>query len=334
MWRKVTSYFPEKLRPAEHTAINVIGIVRLQGVIAASSSRPIPAAAGTRISLSSTEETLRKAFDLPGLKALALVINSPGGSPAQSSLIYQRIRQLRDRAEKERSRDFPIFGFVEDVAASGGYYLACAADEIYADPNSMVGSVGVVSQSFGLQNVAQRLHLERRLFTAGKYKVRNDPFSSMTSGDVEKIQSMMAQTHENFKSVVRASRGDRLKGSDEELFQGDVYLAGEAQRLGLIDGVGEVESTCRAKYGDDLRFLLVHPPRKGLFESLAGGPFGAATMDTAYSAVAGGGAPLAAAAAGSGISGQQLGYELIDGALARLEEEQIWAASGAQNIRW
>ena len=336
MLRKITSYLPERVRPQSHTINNVVATIRLQGVIASSASRPVPAWSGTRISLASHEEMLRRAFELPGLKAVALVINSPGGSPAQSSLLYQRIKRLRDRAQKERDREFPIIAFCEDVAASGGYYLACAADEIYADPNSLIGSIGVVSQSFGLQHIAHKLELERRTFTAGKHKLRNDPFAPQNIDDVKKMHSLMAVTHQNFINVVKESRGARLmKFSAEQLFDGDIHIAPEALKLGLIDGIGEVESTCKAKWGEDLRFLVVHPPRKGFLEQLSGGPFAAGASMLAGRLLGG------ASASGDGsnalhtaLGAQQLGYELLDGAIERLEEHAVWAASGANHIRW
>jgi signal peptide peptidase SppA len=327
MWRKVTSYLPERLRPEAHSPVNVVATVRLHGVIDAG-HRPRPG----RINLQSTEETLRRAFELPGLRAVALVINSPGGSPVQSSLMYTRVRQLRERAQRERGRDFPLLAFVEDVAASGGYYVAAAADEIYADPSSLVGSIGAVSSSFGVRGLADRLGLERRQFTAGAHKVRLDPFaSSVTPDDAAWVQRMLDGVHANFKAAVRASRGARLRGDDAALFDGDVHLAPAALELGLIDGLGEVEAVCRRKYGDDTRFSLVLPPRKSLFDAVAAGPFGAAAGDGGGGGLLQGLLHGAARSSGSDAGHADIGYEAVDGALARLADEDAWTRVGA---RW
>lgn len=334
MWQKIRARLPKSFRGQD--PINAVAVVKLNGVIAAPAGRPIPVA-GARISLNSHEETLKRAFELPGLRAIALVINSPGGSPTQSSLLFQRIRTLRERANNERGREYPILAFVEDVAASGGYFLACAADQIFADANSIVGSVGVVSQSFGIQHMAERVGLESRLFTAGEHKVRNHPFRPLQPADEARIRELMGITHENFKAVVRASRGARLKGSDKQLFEGDAFLGSEAVANGLIDGIGELEGTCRAQFGEDTRFLVVQPPRKGFLETLAAGPFGGTGADAtaAYgqlSHVAQAGASFSAN--GGPAAASAIGYDLLDGALQRLYEERAWDAAGAHHVRW
>ena len=185
----------------------------------------------------STEKVLERAFaPRARLAAVALLVNSPGGSPTQSALVADRIRGLADE------HDVPVLAFCEDVAASGGYWLACAADEIYAHPTSIVGSIGVISQSFGLEGLLQRIGVERRLYTAGEAKSRLDPFLPEKPEDVVWLRGLQDQLHEMFRDWVVARRGDRL-ASDVELFNGEVWTGARAAELGLVDGLG----TARAR---------------------------------------------------------------------------------------
>jgi signal peptide peptidase SppA len=206
---------------------DVVAVVKLHGVITPS---PSPLARGA-INLATVESALTRAFDHDRLKAVGLLINSPGGAPTQSGLVAERIRQLADK------RQVPVLAFTEDVAASGGYWLACAADEIYAHRTSMVGSIGVISGGFGFTGLLERFGIERRLHTAGTNKARLDPFSPEKPEDVEWLGKMHEQLHELFVSWVKQRRGDRLSTS-EDLFTGDVWLGEKAVELGLVDGIG------------------------------------------------------------------------------------------------
>jgi signal peptide peptidase SppA len=201
----------------------------------------------------------KAAFEVEDAKAVALLIKSPGGSPAQAHLIYQRIRSLA--AEHER----PVFAFIEDVGASGGYMLACAADEIFADPTSIVGSIGVVSAGFGLTGLIEKLGVERRIYTAGASKAMLDPFLPEKAEDVARLKELQADVHDSFVTLVKASRGDRLNGPDAALFNGAFWTGRKALDLGLVDGLGDLRTVMRARFGDKVELELVPPPgRSGL----------------------------------------------------------------------
>ncbi|MDT7576557.1 MAG: hypothetical protein QOH17_2890 [Pseudonocardiales bacterium] len=205
----------------------VVSLVRLHGVITASAG-PLPRSV---INAAAVEKTLERAFAPEGLAAVALLVNSPGGSPTQSALVADRIRQLADEAQ------VPVLAFCEDVAASGGYWLACAADEIYAHPTSLVGSIGVISQGFGLDGLIERFGVQRRLYTAGTSKSRLDPFLPEKPEDVEWLRGLQDELHGMFREWVAERRGNRLKGGDE-LFTGEVWTGARALELGLVDGLG------------------------------------------------------------------------------------------------
>src|SRR6187431_1204942 len=201
----------------------VVPVVRLSGVIGAVT----PLRPG--MTLAGVAKLLEKAFATKNAKAVALVINSPGGSPVQSRQIYLRIRQLA--AEKK----LPVYVFVEDVAASGGYMIACAGDEIFVDPSSILGSIGVVGGSFGFQNLIKRIGIERRLYTAGEHKAMLDPFLPEDPDDVARLKALQREIHAIFIALVKGSRGARLKGTEDVLFTGE-YWAGETSvSLGLAD---------------------------------------------------------------------------------------------------
>lgn len=218
----------------------VVSVVRLHGVIASSAAglgRP-------QLNLDTVEVPLTRAFSADGAQAVALSINSPGGSPTQSALIADRIRQLATE------HDVPVLAFCEDVAASGGYWLACAADEIIATPTSLLGSVGVVSGGFGLTGLIDKLGVERRLHTSGANKSRLDPFSAEKSEDVAWLLDLQADIHAEFKAWVRERRGTTLVGTDEELFTGEVWLGRRAVELGLVDAVGTLRPVLAQRYPD------------------------------------------------------------------------------------
>jgi signal peptide peptidase SppA len=244
---------PARLRPG----IAVVPVVRLSGVIGAVT----PLRPG--MSLTGVARTLERAFEMKNAKAVALVINSPGGSPVQSRQIYVRIRQLA--AEKK----LPVLVFVEDVAASGGYMIACAGDEIFCDPSSILGSIGVVGGAFGFQDLIKKIGVERRLYTAGAHKAMLDPFLPENPDDVARVKALQREIHAIFITLVKQSRGSRLKGADDVLFTGE-YWAGETSvSLGLADAIGDLRSTLRARYGDKVLTPVI-APATGMLSSLLG----------------------------------------------------------------
>jgi signal peptide peptidase SppA len=224
----------------------VVAVLRFHGIIAPRGPRTL--------SLGSTVALIERAFTLPDVAAVALVINSPGGSPVQSALIHRRVRQLS--AEK----NVPVLAFAEDVAASGGYWLALAGDEIWAEETSIVGSIGVVSSSFGFSEAIRRLGVERRLYTAGEHKALLDPFLAEDARGVDRLKSIQADMHESFKDLVRQRRGGRLAADDATLFNGDVFTGRTALKHGLIDGIGELRGVMRERFGEKVRLRLVEPP--------------------------------------------------------------------------
>jgi signal peptide peptidase SppA len=250
---RLMDYVPARLRRG--TA--VVPVVRLSGVIGAVT----PLRPG--MSLSGVAKTLERAFATKNAKAVALVINSPGGSPVQSRQIYLRIRQLA--AEKK----LPVLVFVEDVAASGGYMIACAGDEIFCDPSSILGSIGVVGGTFGFQELIRKIGVERRLYTAGAHKAMLDPFLPENPDDVARVKALQREIHAIFIALVKGSRGTRLKGDDEVLFTGE-YWAGETSvSLGLADAIGDLRSTLRARFGEKV-LMPVIAPATGILSGLLG----------------------------------------------------------------
>ena len=250
---RLMEWIPARLR----RGAAVVPVVRLSGLIGAVT----PLRPG--MSLAGVARTLERAFSMKNAKAVALAINSPGGSPVQSRQIYLRIRQLA--AEKK----LPVLVFVEDVAASGGYMIACAGDEIFCDPSSIMGSIGVVGGSFGFQDLIKRIGVERRLYTAGEHKGMLDPFLPENPDDVARLKAIQREIHALFIALVKQSRGARLKGTDDVLFTGE-YWAGETSvSLGLADALGDLRSTLRARYGDKVVTPLV-APSSGLLSGLLG----------------------------------------------------------------
>jgi signal peptide peptidase SppA len=250
---RLMDYVPARLRRG--TAI--VPVVRLSGVIGAVT----PLRPG--MSLSGVAKTLERAFATKNAKAVALVINSPGGSPVQSRQIYLRIRQLA--AEKK----LPVLVFVEDVAASGGYMIACAGDEIFCDPSSILGSIGVVGGTFGFQELIRKIGVERRLYTAGAHKAMLDPFLPENPDDVARVKALQREIHAIFIALVKGSRGVRLKGDDDVLFTGE-YWAGETSvSLGLADAIGDLRSTLRARFGEKV-LMPVIAPATGILSGLLG----------------------------------------------------------------
>ncbi|WP_246785071.1 MULTISPECIES: S49 family peptidase [Bartonella] len=226
-----------------------IPVVRLQGMIMEASS-PLR----QTLSLSSCANALEKAFSDKEAPAVAISLNSPGGSPVQSRLIYRRIRDL---AEEKHKR---VLVFVEDVAASGGYMIACAGDEIFADPSSVVGSIGVVSASFGFSELLKKIGVERRVYTAGKNKVSLDPFQPEKKADVDHLKALQLEIHETFINLVKESRGSKLV-DDPNLFTGMFWTGRKGKELGLVDELSDLRSLIKQRYGHDAKMRLVSASR-------------------------------------------------------------------------
>jgi serine protease SohB len=224
-----------------------VAVLRLSGVIAARTGGFTPSG----ISAASMAPLIDRAFGLKRLAGVVLVVNSPGGSPVQSSLVAQRIRRLADE------KQVPVIACVEDAAASGGYWLACAADEIVVDPASVVGSIGVISASFGLSDAIARFGVERRLYTAGVEKSFLDPFRPERPEDLDRLRGLLGELHETFKDWVRGRRGGKLAAPEEELFTGRFWTGKQAVALGLADRLGEASSEIKARFGEQARTVPI-----------------------------------------------------------------------------
>lgn len=243
--------------------IAVVPVVRLSGAIGLST----PLRPG--LTLASVARPLEKAFTTRRAKAVALLINSPGGSPVQSHLIHLRIRQL------SAEHKVPVIAFAEDVAASGGYMLACAADEIICDDSSIIGSIGVIGGSFGFSGLLEKVGIERRLYTSGERKAMLDPFLPEKPEDVERLKSVQRDIHEDFIALVKRSRGARLTGPEIDLFSGEFWTGRRAVTLGVADGIGDLRTVLRERYGEDVRMPLIGPERSLLGRPRPGVAFGA-----------------------------------------------------------
>jgi signal peptide peptidase SppA len=264
----------------------VIPVVRLSGVIAAD-NRP------GRLNIATVAPLLKRAFDVKSAPAVAVVVNSPGGSPVQSRLIAKRMRDLAAEHGK------PVIVFIEDAAASGGYFIATGGDEIIADPSSIVGSIGVIYAGFGFVDAIGKLGIERRVHTAGRNKSTLDPFLPERPEDVERIKALELDVHRVFIDWVKQRRAGKLRASDDELFTGEFWSGIRGLELGLIDGLGDVRDTLRQRYGDKLHLKVIEP-RRGLFR-LPGLSFG------------GGGVPL------GGLTGD---------IVAAVEDRLVWSRLG------
>jgi signal peptide peptidase SppA len=270
----------------------VVPVVRLSGVIGAVT----PLRPG--VTLAGVSKTLERAFAMDNASAVALVINSPGGSPVQSRQIYLRIRHLA------QEKKLPVLVFVEDVAASGGYMIACAGDEIFCDPSSILGSIGVVGGGFGFAELIKKIGVERRLYTAGEYKATLDPFLPENPDDVARLKAIQREIHATFIELVKASRGSRLKETDGLLFTGEYWAGERSVALGLADAIGDLRSTLRARFGDKVLTPLV-APSTGLLAGLFGRKAGAGTLTSI---------------------GDTLG--MADELISALETRAIWAKFG------
>jgi serine protease SohB len=248
LFEVVKPILPRRLRGD----IPIVPVVRLTGIIGFST----PLKPG--LTLARIARALERAFSMRHARAVALLINSPGGSPVQSHLIYRRIRQLADE------KGLRVIAFVEDVGASGGYMIACAADEIVCDVSSMVGSIGVVGGSFGFDKLLQKVGVERRLYTSGDRKAMLDPFLPEKPEDVKRLKQIQNEIHEAFIGLVKERRGPKLAGPEKTLFSGEYWTGATAVELGIADAVGELRSGLRERYGDEVLMPLVASER-GLF---------------------------------------------------------------------
>jgi signal peptide peptidase SppA len=250
------------------------------------------------LSLATAAEPIERAFADKRAPAVAVIVNSPGGSPVQSRLIADRIRKLAEEEAK------PVYVFAEDVMASGGYLMALCGDEIYADESSIVGSIGVITSSFGFDKAIERLGIERRVYAAGTQKMALDPFQPERADDVKRLKSLQREVHAAFIGFVKERRGARLKGSDEELFQGAFWSGRRAVELGLVDGLSDVRTKMRSLYGDKVKLKLVSGERGWLRRRL-GLAQGGADRPIGWS-----------------------GPSLTDDALSALEARAMWARLG------
>lgn len=262
-----------------------IPVVRLKGAIMDSSS------ISRTLSLSRCANLLEKAFAYKKAPAVAIVINSPGGSPVQSRFIFKRIRDLAEENNKK------VLVFIEDIAASGGYMIACAGDEIFADPSSIVGSIGVVSASFGFPELLKKIGVERRVYTAGKNKVTLDPFQPEKKADIEHLKSLQLEVHQTFIDLVKERRAAKLS-SDPDIFTGMFWSGKKGVELGLVDGLNDVRSVIKERFGPDAKIRLITPPK-----SLLG-------FKTS-----------------SGVAAHTV-YTVVDSALMAAEERALWQRYG------
>lgn len=284
MLSKIRSILPRRFRNDKP----IIPVVRLQGAIGMQS----PMRSG--LSLASAALPLEKAFSIKKAPAVALIINSPGGSPVQSRLIFKRIRDLAKENEKE------VLVFVEDVAASGGYMIAVAGDEIFVDPSSIVGSIGVVAAGFGFTELIKKIGVDRRVYTAGEKKVTLDPFQPEVPDDIAYIKSLQLELHETFIDLVKSRRGDVL-GEDPDLFTGKFWTGRTAVELGLVDSIGDLRGVLKDRFGDKVEPKLISAPR-GLFGRRA--------------------------AVGIGLKGQRLTEGLGEDLISAVEERALWMRYG------
>ena len=288
MRRLLNRLLPKSMRS---TAVT-IPVIRLHGTIMSGGGQFRPS-----LSLASTAGLIEKAFAYNDAPAVAISINSPGGSPVQSRLIYRRIRDLA--AEKNKT----VLVFVEDVAASGGYMIAVAGDEILADPSSIVGSIGVVSASFGLNEAIRKLGVERRVHTAGRNKAVLDPFLPEKPEDVERLKALQLEVHETFIDIVKERRAAKLK-DDPDLFTGLFWTAKRGVELGLVDGLGDMRSVLKERFGPKTRLQLITQPR-GLF-----------------------GRRLGIFGSNSGFSPADIAGAAVDGLIDAVEQRSLWNRFG------
>ena len=276
-----------------HAKGTPIPVLRLSGTIGAVT----PLRPG--LSIASCANAIERAFSMKGAPAVALQINSPGGSPVQSRLIHDRIRMLATETSRK------VFAFAEDVAASGGYMIACAADEIYADGSSLIGSIGVLSSGFGFVELMGKLGIERRVYTSGENKFQLDPFRPENPEEVERLKRIQEIVHRDFISLVKDSRGARIAAAGDSLFTGEFWSGRQALQLGLIDGIMDIRTKMRALYGEDVRLKLISMERGFLRRRT---PSGVGLW--------------------GGFDGASLAKGIADDIISAFEERALWARFG------
>ena len=227
-----------------------VSVIPLNGIIAPNMGRR------KGLNLNEIDKNIEDAFSLKNLKAVALQINSPGGSPVQSEMISKRIRELSEK------KNIPVLAFVEDVAASGGYWLACSADEIFASKASIVGSIGVVSSGFGFDKAIQKLGVERRLYTSGDNKAILDPFLPENNDDVKRLKSIQKELHGQFITFVKSRRGSKIINENKEIFTGAFWSGEKSLELGLIDSFGEMKTVLKDRFGENVKIKEFAPKKK------------------------------------------------------------------------
>lgn len=269
----------------------IVPVVRLTGVIGFST----PLRPG--LSLAGIARTLDRAFAIRRAAAVALSINSPGGSPVQSHLIFRRIRELAGEHKR------PVIAFIEDAGASGGYMIACAGDEVIADPYSIVGSIGVVGGSFGFDKLIAKIGVERRLYTSGEHKAMLDPFLPESPDDVERLKKLQRHIHEDFIALVKSRRGAKLQGPENDLFSGEYWTGKKAMELGLVDAIGDLRGTLRERFGDKVVTPMITAERGFLGRRILG-------------------------VARSDAMGAVAGLGLAEDLISALEARAIWARYG------
>ena len=236
----------------------VIPHIRLTGVIGSAGRFK------QGIDLAGQQEIIKKAFSFKKAEIIAISINSPGGSPVQSHLIHDYIRQLAKKNKKK------VVIFAEDVAASGGYLIACAGDEIYANSSSIIGSIGVISASFGFQDAIKKIGIQRRVYTAGKNKSTLDPFKEEKQEDIERIKKLQLELHSDFINLVKKSRRDKLVDPEKNnIFTGEFWSGSASLKLGLIDGIGNAEQILREKFGENISIKKLEKPKSFLAKKLS-----------------------------------------------------------------
>ena len=229
-----------------------VSCIQLNGIIAPNIGRR------KGLNLNELDKVIEQAFSVKNLKAVVLQINSPGGSPVQSEMISKRVRDLSEK------KNVPVLAFVEDVAASGGYWLACAADEIFASKASIIGSIGVVSSGFGFDKAIDKIGIDRRLYTSGENKAILDPFLPENKDDVKRLQDIQNELHNQFISFVKSRRGSKISNKDKDLFTGAFWSGEKSLDLGLIDAFGEMKLTLKVRFGEDIK-IKEFAPKKKLF---------------------------------------------------------------------
>lgn len=257
MLKKIKQLLTKIPLPLFQNSAPVVAILPLEGVIGSGSRF------SSALNLAALEEKIDQAFDVYNVKAVALAVNSPGGSPVQSELIMRRIQKLSEE------KKIPVYAFAEDVAASGGYLISLAAEEIYAHEASIVGSIGVISAGFGFHKAIEKIGVDRRVYAAGDSKSILDPFQPEKARDVKLLKDLQKEIHEFFKNLVKERRGDKLKGTQKIMFSGQFWAGKEAVKLGLVDGIGDIHSVMKDKLGDKTKFKRIKE-EKGFIKGLLG----------------------------------------------------------------